>query len=61
PAAHPLRVGRWMRGTVDTHERNGEALDSEPPTPAVATRVHDGVASEADAAVAAIVRDNQGG
>ncbi|AIO35634.1 efflux RND transporter periplasmic adaptor subunit [Burkholderia pseudomultivorans] len=60
-AAHPLRVGLSMRVTVDTHGRNGHALDSEPPTPAVATRVHDGVASEADAAVAAIVRDNQGG
>ncbi|KWF25026.1 efflux RND transporter periplasmic adaptor subunit [Burkholderia pseudomultivorans] len=60
-AAHPLRVGLSMRVTVDTHDRNGHALDSEPPTPAVATRVHDGVASEADAAVAAIVRDNQGG
>ncbi|KVG65342.1 efflux RND transporter periplasmic adaptor subunit [Burkholderia pseudomultivorans] len=60
-AAHPLRVGLSMRVTVDTHGRNGHALDSEPPTPAVATRVHDGVASEADAAVAAIVHDNQGG
>ncbi|KVL27735.1 HlyD family secretion protein [Burkholderia sp. MSMB1835] len=60
-AAHPLRVGLSMRVTVDTHDRNGHALDSEPPTPAVSTRVHDGVASEADAAAAAIVRENQGG
>ncbi|KWK84981.1 efflux RND transporter periplasmic adaptor subunit [Burkholderia ubonensis] len=60
-AAHPLRVGLSMRVTVDTHDRNGHALDSEPPTPAVSTRVHDGVASEADAAAAAIVRANQGG
>ncbi|KVZ46851.1 efflux RND transporter periplasmic adaptor subunit [Burkholderia ubonensis] len=60
-AAHPLRVGLSMHVTVDTHDRNGHALDSEPPTPAVSTRVHDGVASEADAAAAAIVRANQGG
>ena len=59
-AAHPLRVGLSMRATVDTHDRNGHALDSEPPTPAVSTRVHDGVASDASAA-AAIIRDNQGG
>ncbi|WP_423393756.1 HlyD family efflux transporter periplasmic adaptor subunit [Burkholderia sp. LMG 21824] len=60
-AAHPLRVGLSMRATVDTHDRNGHALDSEPPTPAVSTRVHDGVASEADAAAAAIIRENAGG
>ncbi|WP_423367876.1 efflux RND transporter periplasmic adaptor subunit [Burkholderia sp. LMG 32019] len=60
-AAHPLRVGLSMRATVDTHDRNGHALDSEPPTPAVSTRVHDGVASEAESAVAAIIRENQGG
>ncbi|KAF1039379.1 MAG: Multidrug export protein EmrA [Burkholderia lata] len=60
-AAHPLRVGLSMRATVDTHDRNGHALDSEPPTPAVSTRVHDGVASEAESAAAAIIRDNQGG
>ncbi|RQS66853.1 HlyD family efflux transporter periplasmic adaptor subunit [Burkholderia sp. Bp8963] len=60
-AAHPLRVGLSMRVTVDTHDRAGHALDSEPPTPAVGTRVHDGVASEADAAAAAVVRENQGG
>ncbi|KVK91677.1 efflux RND transporter periplasmic adaptor subunit [Burkholderia cepacia] len=60
-AAHPLRVGLSMRATVDTHDRNGHALDSEPPTPAVSTRVHDGVASDAEAAAAAVVRENQGG
>ncbi|KWO36483.1 hemolysin secretion protein D [Burkholderia sp. MSMB1459WGS] len=60
-AAHPLRVGLSMRATVDTHDRNGHALDSEPPTPAVSTRVHDGVASEAEAAAAAIIRENRGG
>ncbi|WP_423380586.1 efflux RND transporter periplasmic adaptor subunit [Burkholderia sp. LMG 32019] len=60
-AAHPLRVGLSMRATVDTHDRNGHALDSEPPTPAVSTRVHDGVASEAEAAAAAIIRENAGG
>ncbi|KER72882.1 HlyD family secretion protein [Burkholderia aenigmatica] len=60
-AAHPLRVGLSMRATVDTHDRNGHALDSEPPTPAVSTRVHDGVASEAESAAAAIIRENQGG
>ncbi|OXI82596.1 hemolysin secretion protein D [Burkholderia sp. AU33423] len=60
-AAHPLRVGLSMRATVDTHDRNGHALDSEPPTPAVSTRVHDGVASDAESAAAAIIRDNQGG
>ncbi|WP_175854185.1 efflux RND transporter periplasmic adaptor subunit [Burkholderia cepacia] len=60
-AAHPLRVGLSMRATVDTHDRNGHALDSELPTPAVSTRVHDGVASDAEAAAAAIIRENQGG
>ncbi|MBY4734651.1 HlyD family secretion protein [Burkholderia cepacia] len=60
-AAHPLRVGLSMRATVDTHDRNGHALDSEPPTPAVSTRVHDGVASDAEAAAATIIRENQGG
>ncbi|AOI76520.1 MULTISPECIES: HlyD family secretion protein [Burkholderia] len=60
-AAHPLRVGLSMRVTVDTHDRNGHALDSEPPTPAVSTRVHDGVASEAEVAAAAIIRENRGG
>ncbi|RQT29651.1 HlyD family secretion protein [Burkholderia cepacia] len=60
-AAHSLRVGLSMRATVDTHDRNGHALDSEPPTPAVSTRVHDGVASDAEAAAAAIIRENQGG
>ncbi|KUZ65565.1 hemolysin secretion protein D [Burkholderia ubonensis] len=60
-AAHPLRVGLSMRASVDTHERGGHALDGEPPTPAESTRVHDGVVSEADAAAAAVIRENQGG
>ncbi|MGU7812311.1 HlyD family secretion protein [Burkholderia sp. AW49-1] len=60
-AAHPLRVGLSMRATVDTRNRDGHALDSEPPTPSVSTRVHDGVASDAEAAAAAIIRENQGG
>ncbi|KUY52042.1 HlyD family secretion protein [Burkholderia sp. RF2-non_BP3] len=60
-AAHPLRVGLSMRATVDTRNRDGHTLDSEPPTPAVSTRVHDGVASDAEAAAAAIIRENQGG
>ncbi|KVR76958.1 efflux RND transporter periplasmic adaptor subunit [Burkholderia ubonensis] len=60
-AAHPLRVGLSMRASVDTHERGGHALDGEPPTPADSTRVHDGVASEAEAAAAAVIRENQGG
>ena len=60
-AAHPLRVGLSMRATVDTRNRDGHALDSEPPTPAVSTRVHDGAASDAEAAAAAIIRENQGG
>ena len=60
-AAHPLRVGLSMRATVDTRNRDGHALDSEPPTPAVSTRMHDGVASDAQAAAAAIIRENQGG
>ncbi|MDN7587654.1 HlyD family secretion protein [Burkholderia seminalis] len=60
-AAHPLRVGLSMRATVDTHDRNGHALDSEPPTPAISTRVHDGVASDAEAAAASIIRENLGG
>ncbi|RQR65148.1 HlyD family efflux transporter periplasmic adaptor subunit [Burkholderia sp. Bp9126] len=60
-AAHPLRVGLSMRVAVDTHARGGHALDGEPPTPAESTRVHDGVASDAEAAAAAVIRDNQGG
>ncbi|WP_175804461.1 efflux RND transporter periplasmic adaptor subunit [Burkholderia ambifaria] len=60
-AAHPLRVGLSMRAIVDTRNRDGHALDSEPPTPAVSTRMHDGVASDAQAAAAAIIRENQGG
>jgi len=60
-AAHPLRVGLSMRATVDTRNRDGHALDSEPPTPAISTRMHDGVASDAQAAAAAIIRENQGG
>lgn len=60
-AAHPLRVGLSMRASVDTHERGGHALDGEPPTPAESTRVHDGVTSEAEAAAAAVIRENQGG
>ncbi|AOI60712.1 efflux RND transporter periplasmic adaptor subunit [Burkholderia diffusa] len=60
-AAHPLRVGLSTRATVDTRNRDGHALDSEPPTPAVSTRMHDGVASDAEAAAAAIIRENQGG
>ncbi|QTO45168.1 HlyD family efflux transporter periplasmic adaptor subunit [Burkholderia latens] len=60
-AAHPLRVGLSMRATVDTRNRDGHALDSEPPTPPVSTRAHDGVASDAEAAAAAIIRENQGG
>ncbi|WP_063552205.1 HlyD family efflux transporter periplasmic adaptor subunit [Burkholderia territorii] len=60
-AAHPLRVGLSMHATVDTRNRDGHALDSEPPTPAVSTRMHDGVASDAEAAAAAIIRENQGG
>ncbi|KVU64987.1 efflux RND transporter periplasmic adaptor subunit [Burkholderia ubonensis] len=60
-AAHPLRVGLSMRASVDTHERGGHALDGEPPTPADSTRVHDGVAREAEAAAAAVIRENQGG
>ncbi|KVL56995.1 hemolysin secretion protein D [Burkholderia territorii] len=59
-AAHPLRVGLSMRATVDTRNRDGHALDNEPPTPAVSTRMHDGVASDAEAAAAAIIRENQG-
>ncbi|CAN0628477.1 multidrug efflux pump membrane fusion protein EmrA [Burkholderia multivorans] len=60
-AAHPLRVGLSMRVTVDTHERGGHVLDNAPPAPAERTRVHDGVASEADAAAAALIRDSLGG
>lgn len=60
-AAHPLRVGLSMRVAVDTHERGGHALDGEPPTLVQSTRVHDGVASEAEAAAAAVIRENQGG
>ncbi|MGU7773454.1 HlyD family secretion protein [Burkholderia sp. MR1-5-21] len=61
-AAHPLRVGLSMRVTVDTHDRGGHVLDSEAPTPAPAqsTHVHDGIASDADAAAAAVIRENQG-
>ncbi|NIE62566.1 efflux RND transporter periplasmic adaptor subunit [Burkholderia sp. Ax-1719] len=60
-AAHPLRIGLSMRVRVDTHERNGHLLDSDTPLAALATRVHDGVASEAQAAAEKVIRDNRGG
>ncbi|MGU7779242.1 HlyD family secretion protein [Burkholderia sp. PU8-34] len=62
-AAHPLRVGLSMRVTVDTHERGGHVLDSDSPGKARAesTRVHDGVASEAEAAAQTVIRENKGG
>ncbi|CAM2144245.1 HlyD family efflux transporter periplasmic adaptor subunit [Paraburkholderia tropica] len=60
-AAHPLRIGLSMRVRVDTHERDGHLLDSETPLAALATRVHDGMASEAQAAAEKVIRDNRGG
>ncbi|KVM46614.1 hemolysin secretion protein D [Burkholderia ubonensis] len=62
-AAHPLRVGLSMRVTVDTHDRGAHVPDSEAQTqaPAQSTRVHDGVASDAEAAAAAVILENQGG
>lgn len=59
-AAHPLRVGLSMRVDVDTHVRSGHLLDGEAPLPAQGTRIHDSFASEADAAVADVIRENQG-
>jgi len=58
-AAHPLRIGLSMRATVDTHDRGGPVLDNDPPTPAQRTRVHEGVAAEAEAAALAVIRDSQ--
>ena len=60
-AAHPLRIGLSMRVRVDTHERDGHLLDSDTPLAALATRVHDGIASEAQAAAEKVIRDNRGG
>jgi membrane fusion protein (multidrug efflux system) len=50
-----------MKVRVDTHERDGRLLDSDTPQAALATRVHDGVASEAQAAADKVIRDNRGG
>jgi membrane fusion protein, multidrug efflux system len=60
-AAHPLRIGLSMRVRVDTHERDGHLLDSDTPLAALATRVHDGMASEAQAAAEKVIRENRGG
>jgi membrane fusion protein (multidrug efflux system) len=60
-AAHPLRIGLSMRVRVDTHERDGHLLDSETPLAALATRVHDGIANEAQAAAEKVIRENRGG
>lgn len=60
-AAHPLRIGLSMRVRVDTHERDGHLLDSETPLAALATRVHDGMAGEAQAAAEKVIRENRGG
>ncbi|WP_321816398.1 MULTISPECIES: efflux RND transporter periplasmic adaptor subunit [unclassified Paraburkholderia] len=59
-AAHPLRIGLSMKVRVDTHERDGHLLDSDTPLAALATRVHDGVASEAQAAAENVIRENRG-
>ncbi|MBN3851778.1 HlyD family efflux transporter periplasmic adaptor subunit [Paraburkholderia sp. Ac-20340] len=59
-AAHPLRIGLSMKVRVDTHERDGHLLDSDTPLAALATRVHDGVASEAQAAAEKVIRENRG-
>jgi membrane fusion protein, multidrug efflux system len=60
-AAHPLRIGLSMRVRVDTHQRDGHLLDSDTPLAALATRVHDGMASEAQAAAEKVIRENRGG
>jgi membrane fusion protein (multidrug efflux system) len=60
-AAHPLRIGLSMRVSVDMHERDGHLLDADVPRAALATRVFDGVASEAQAAAEKVIRDSGGG
>ncbi len=58
---HPLRVGLSMRATVDTHQREGAALATEPSrqerytTPVFAAQAH-----EADALIARIIAANRG-
>lgn len=60
--AHPLRIGLSMKATVDTHERGGQVLASEP-----ASDVHEittALAADlaaADAAAGEIVRQNSSG
>ncbi|WP_322048838.1 HlyD family efflux transporter periplasmic adaptor subunit [Paraburkholderia sp. J67] len=60
-ASHPLRIGLSMRVTVDTRERDGRLLDADSAIAAMGTRVHDGVAGEAQAAAEKVIRDNRGG
>ncbi|QYD69264.1 efflux RND transporter periplasmic adaptor subunit [Paraburkholderia edwinii] len=60
-AAHPLRIGLSMRVSVDTHAREGHVLDAGAPLAPLATRVHDGVAGEAQAEADKVIRDNRGG
>ncbi|MDQ0007938.1 membrane fusion protein (multidrug efflux system) [Luteibacter jiangsuensis] len=58
---HPLRIGLSTAVTVDITDDKGDVLAKQPSTTPVAqTRVYDEVATKADAAADAIVRDNLG-
>ena len=59
-AQHPLRVGLSMRVTVDTHQRDGAVLATEPNGREwYATPVFDAQAGEADALIARIIEANR--
>ncbi|MFO1420279.1 MAG: efflux RND transporter periplasmic adaptor subunit [Candidatus Competibacteraceae bacterium] len=61
-AQHPLRVGLSMRVTVDTHQRDGAVLATEPNgRERYATPVFEAQAGEADALIARIIEANRRG
>jgi membrane fusion protein, multidrug efflux system len=61
-AAHPLRVGLSMTATVDTRDRSGPVLATEPVSDVrEVTRAFETDLAAADAAADEIVRRNSGG
>ncbi len=61
-AAHPLRIGLSMTATVDTHERDGAVLATEPASDVrEVTAAYAADLTAADAAASEIVRRNSGG
>lgn len=61
-AEHPLRVGLSMRVTVDTHQRDGAMLATEPNgRERYATPVFDVQVNEADALIGRIIEANRRG